>query len=406
MLIVRDAFLGVTRFDDFQRRLGISRNILQQRLTRLVDAGVLTRVPYSEHPPRLRLPAHRQGPRPVAGAHRHAPVGRPLRRARPGRRCRSSTRGAALTPRRCSCADMWRAGRTERRRRCLPSRTSRRPRGRDPDRPPASSDSGGPSRPIETHRRLSNGAISGSTTTTPTELATWPGQRRSSIWRFSASGSSHPTIHSWSRRHPRRRRAHPGESLPMDGGEDLPSVGVDGGHLGNARQPLPNLETVIRRLVGVVQDVHAPHRRERRPQVAVDGLDFFEARATGEAPAPRPLFATPPSEPPRRSGSSPFYLPAGVEAWHRWCAGGPTADTRSAYRSGIGASRPGLDRLAPELLRRHVPHRLGELPAVAGQILDGAFPLAVHLLGRGLHHPCSVQTGPARTGRPRPRPEP
>jgi len=52
MLIVRDAFLGVTRFDEFQRRLGISRNILQQRLGRLVDAGVLVRVPYSEHPPR------------------------------------------------------------------------------------------------------------------------------------------------------------------------------------------------------------------------------------------------------------------------------------------------------------------------------------------------------------------
>ena len=52
MLIVRDAFLGVTRFEDFQRRLGISRNILQQRLTRLVDAEVLARVPYSEHPPR------------------------------------------------------------------------------------------------------------------------------------------------------------------------------------------------------------------------------------------------------------------------------------------------------------------------------------------------------------------
>ena len=52
MLVVRDAFLGVTRFDEFQRRLGISRNILQQRLGRLVDAGVLVRVPYSEHPPR------------------------------------------------------------------------------------------------------------------------------------------------------------------------------------------------------------------------------------------------------------------------------------------------------------------------------------------------------------------
>jgi DNA-binding HxlR family transcriptional regulator len=52
MLILRDTFLGVTRFDDFQRRLGISRNILQQRLSRLVDAGVLVRVPYQEHPRR------------------------------------------------------------------------------------------------------------------------------------------------------------------------------------------------------------------------------------------------------------------------------------------------------------------------------------------------------------------
>ncbi len=52
MLVVRDAFLGVTRFEEFQRRLGISRNILQQRLGRLVEAGVLVRVPYSTHPPR------------------------------------------------------------------------------------------------------------------------------------------------------------------------------------------------------------------------------------------------------------------------------------------------------------------------------------------------------------------
>ena len=52
LLIVRDAFLGVTRFDDFQRRLGISRNVLGQRLDRLVAAGVLDRVPYSQRPPR------------------------------------------------------------------------------------------------------------------------------------------------------------------------------------------------------------------------------------------------------------------------------------------------------------------------------------------------------------------
>jgi len=52
LLIVRDAFLGVTRFDDFQARLGISRNILTRRLNHLVDNGILKRVPYQDHPPR------------------------------------------------------------------------------------------------------------------------------------------------------------------------------------------------------------------------------------------------------------------------------------------------------------------------------------------------------------------
>ena len=52
LLIVRDAFLGCTRFDQFQERLGISRNILHHRLARLVEAGILEKVAYSEHPPR------------------------------------------------------------------------------------------------------------------------------------------------------------------------------------------------------------------------------------------------------------------------------------------------------------------------------------------------------------------
>jgi DNA-binding HxlR family transcriptional regulator len=52
LLIVRDAFLGVHRFDNFQARLGISRNILNQRLRKLVDTGVLERVPYQDKPPR------------------------------------------------------------------------------------------------------------------------------------------------------------------------------------------------------------------------------------------------------------------------------------------------------------------------------------------------------------------
>jgi len=52
MLILRDAFGGTTRFDDFQRSLGIAPNMLARRLAALVDAGLLERRPYSERPPR------------------------------------------------------------------------------------------------------------------------------------------------------------------------------------------------------------------------------------------------------------------------------------------------------------------------------------------------------------------
>jgi DNA-binding HxlR family transcriptional regulator len=50
LLIVRDAFLGVRRFGDFAERLGVARNVLQDRLERLVEAGVLAKVPYQERP--------------------------------------------------------------------------------------------------------------------------------------------------------------------------------------------------------------------------------------------------------------------------------------------------------------------------------------------------------------------
>ncbi|MGC0364365.1 DNA-binding HxlR family transcriptional regulator [Rhodococcus sp. 27YEA15] len=46
MLIMRNAMLGTTRFDEFKSRLGIADNILSNRLSRLVDAGLLTKVPY------------------------------------------------------------------------------------------------------------------------------------------------------------------------------------------------------------------------------------------------------------------------------------------------------------------------------------------------------------------------
>lgn len=52
MMILRDAGLGLTRFDQFQKSLGIAPNILSRRLTGLVEAGLMTRRRYSERPPR------------------------------------------------------------------------------------------------------------------------------------------------------------------------------------------------------------------------------------------------------------------------------------------------------------------------------------------------------------------
>src|SRR3989442_12316503 len=51
--IVRDAFLGLRRFEQFQESLGIARNVLAERLNRLVEEGILERVRYSERPERF-----------------------------------------------------------------------------------------------------------------------------------------------------------------------------------------------------------------------------------------------------------------------------------------------------------------------------------------------------------------
>ena len=52
ILILRDAFRGKTRFDQFQKSLAIAPNILSRRLRGLVDAGLLEKVRYSQRPPR------------------------------------------------------------------------------------------------------------------------------------------------------------------------------------------------------------------------------------------------------------------------------------------------------------------------------------------------------------------
>jgi len=51
-LILRDVWIGIDRFDDLQRDLGISRKVLAERLKWLVGQGVLERRQYCEHPPR------------------------------------------------------------------------------------------------------------------------------------------------------------------------------------------------------------------------------------------------------------------------------------------------------------------------------------------------------------------
>lgn len=52
LLVLRDAFLGVRRFEDFQA-VGLTRHRLADRLKRLVDAEVMARVRYQDRPPRF-----------------------------------------------------------------------------------------------------------------------------------------------------------------------------------------------------------------------------------------------------------------------------------------------------------------------------------------------------------------
>jgi DNA-binding HxlR family transcriptional regulator len=53
LLILRDAFHGLRRFDEFERSLGISPNSLTRRLAALVDAGLLRRSSYQDGPARF-----------------------------------------------------------------------------------------------------------------------------------------------------------------------------------------------------------------------------------------------------------------------------------------------------------------------------------------------------------------
>ena len=58
LLVLREAFFGLRRFDDFHRALGCARNLLSERLAKLVDHGVLERVEYQEPGQRRRHEYH------------------------------------------------------------------------------------------------------------------------------------------------------------------------------------------------------------------------------------------------------------------------------------------------------------------------------------------------------------
>ncbi|MFV0309963.1 MAG: winged helix-turn-helix transcriptional regulator [Desertimonas sp.] len=53
MLVIRDVFRGVRRFDELREDLGVSRAVLSDRLKKLVASGVLVREEYQHHPPRF-----------------------------------------------------------------------------------------------------------------------------------------------------------------------------------------------------------------------------------------------------------------------------------------------------------------------------------------------------------------
>jgi len=67
LLVLREIFYGVRRFDAITRNIGAPRDVLAARLRHLVEAGVLEKVPYSERPPRFEY-------RPTAAGRELRPV--------------------------------------------------------------------------------------------------------------------------------------------------------------------------------------------------------------------------------------------------------------------------------------------------------------------------------------------
>jgi DNA-binding HxlR family transcriptional regulator len=112
MLVIREAFMGTRRFDDYQRKLGCARNVLAGRLGRLVDADILRKHRYQERPARYEYRLTRKGvelwPAIMTlmkwGDHHVSPDGPPVRMLHTGcdgeldERLRCDRCGAELSP--------------------------------------------------------------------------------------------------------------------------------------------------------------------------------------------------------------------------------------------------------------------------------------------------------------------
>ena len=76
MLILRDAFAGISHFDGFQRSLGIAPAMLTRRLKALVDHGLLERRRYNERPPRDEYVLTPRNPHLAGSARTRPEIGR------------------------------------------------------------------------------------------------------------------------------------------------------------------------------------------------------------------------------------------------------------------------------------------------------------------------------------------
>ena len=77
-LVMREAFAGRRRFEDFQRALKVPRAVLARRLDRLVEEGLLKKVSYEEHPPRFEYRLTDKGKRVLGRPRRDVAMGQRL----------------------------------------------------------------------------------------------------------------------------------------------------------------------------------------------------------------------------------------------------------------------------------------------------------------------------------------